>query len=270
MKIGIIGAENTHSDHFCKTINEQKQFPEHRIEYLYGGDAPKHAEEMCAQYGMELCGSEEELIEKSDAVVITYRRGSEHFTPAMKVLKAGKPLFNDKPFTNSSEQTKALIDYAAEHNSLVCGGSNLKGLPGLPELKSLMGPGRTAVITFGADADSIYDGYWFYGIHSAELCITLCGENFSSVSSYRNGDSVITVVNYPDRNCVISTHPGNHDLHISIAGEGETVHRYLPLNYQDVGPGEFVRMAESKILPRPLSFYLAATRLTEEIIKLKS
>jgi len=266
MKIGIIGAENSHTAHFCRVINEENRFPGNRVVWLYGTDSPDTASRLCGQYGLTLCGSEEELIEKSDGVVITYRRGSAHFEPAMKTLKAGKPLFNDKPFAVSNEQARALTDYAAAHASLLCGGSNLKGLPELPELKKQMGAGKTAVISFGGDVKSPYDGYWFYGIHSAELCVELCGEDFLSVDAYRNGDSVISTVHYADRACVISTNPGNTDLHISITGPEGTVHRHLPLNYQSVGPEEFIRMAENEKLPRPLSYYSSATRLVCAII----
>lgn len=267
MKIGIIGAQNSHTEHFCRAVNEERQFPGNRIAYLYGADAPDVAARLCEQYGLTLCAGEEELIDLSDGVVITYRKGSDHFAPAMKVLQAGKPLFNDKPFSVSLTQTKALVDYARENSSLLCGGSNLKGLPELPELRALMGPGKTAVISFAADVNSPYEGYRFYGIHSVELCIYLCGEDFLSVDSYRNRDSVISVVHYADRSCVISTNPGNADLHISITGTDGTVHKHLPLRYQSIGPAEFIRMVQTKQLPRPLSHYESAERLLSAIIE---
>jgi len=266
MKIGIIGAENSHTEHFCRVINDQNQFPGHRVAYLFGADAPEIADRLAGQYGLILCQSEDELIEKADGVVITYRRGSAHFEPAMKALREGKPLFNDKPFAVSNEEAEALIDYAQEHKSLLCGGSNLKGLPGLAGLTKQMGPGKTAVVSFGGDINSPYDGYWFYGIHSAELCICLCGEDFLSVDSFRNGTGVISVVHYADRSCIISTNPDNADLHISITGPAGTVHQHLPLQYQSVGPAEFIHMVETGRLPRSLSHYSSATRLVCAII----
>ncbi|MBQ0102471.1 MAG: hypothetical protein KBT31_06730, partial [Firmicutes bacterium] len=124
----------------------------------------------------------------------------------------------------------------------------------------------TAVISFGGDVASPYDGYWFYGIHSAELCICLCGEDYLYVDSYKNGDSVISLVKYSDHSCVIVTNPRNADLHITITGQEGSCHKFLPLNYQSVGPAEFMEMIEKKELPRPLSHYVAATRLVNDII----
>ncbi len=265
MKIGLIGAENSHAEHFCKTINGEKAFPGHTISYLYGADDPEKAARLCAQYGVTPVESEEELIALSDAVVITYRRGSAHFDPAMAVLRAGKPLFNDKPFCTRPAQCRELIDYALAHHSLLCGGSNLKGLEEIPELKAAVAPGSTVVISFGGDVASPYDGYWFYGIHSAELCVLLCGEDFTAVNSYLNGKTVVTVVSYPDRKCIISTNPENVDLHISVETNGTVLHRKLDMKYQSVGPAELIGMIESGELPHPLSGFEASVRLLSAI-----
>ncbi|MCL2772692.1 MAG: Gfo/Idh/MocA family oxidoreductase [Oscillospiraceae bacterium] len=110
MKIGLIGAQNSHSRHFCETINKNKKFDDAVISYIYGGDDPAECRKLCADYRLEECSSEEELIEKSDAVVITYRKGSIHYKPAINALKAGKPLFNDKPFVTDSREAKEIIE----------------------------------------------------------------------------------------------------------------------------------------------------------------
>lgn len=267
MKVGIIGAQNSHTEHFCKALNVQKVCPGTAVAYIYGGDAPEQAERLAELYGVELCTSEEAVIEKSDAVAITYRKGSMHYEPAMKVLKAGKPLFNDKPFTVNLEQCLELTRYARENKLLVTGGTNLKGMDGLQALKSQIKSGSLVTISFAADCDSEYDGYWFYGMHSAEMCIVLCGEDYTSVNSFKNGDAVVTVVSYGDKQCVICNTPHSHGIKIAITNDGKTICNHVALSYQDVGPQELIEMAQTGEMPWSLSHFEKSVELVSRIIE---
>ena len=267
MKIGIIGTQNSHTDHFCKVLNEEKACAGACAAYVYGGDDPEQAKKLAEQYGVEICASEEELIEKSDVVAITYRKGSMHFEPAMKVLKAGKPLFNDKPFTVNMAQCLELTNYARENNLLLTGGSNLKGMGSLQALKAQVKPGSLVTISFAADCNSEYDGYWFYGMHSAEMCIALCGEEYTSVNSFKNGDAVVTIVTYADKQCVICNATTSHDIKIAITNGDETTYNFVALEYQSVGPQELVEMVNSGKLPRPLSHYEKSVELVSRMVE---
>ena len=267
MKIGIIGTQNSHTTHFCMALNEQKLYEGAYVAYVYGGDDPEQAKKLAEQYGVEICASEEELIEKADAVAITYRKGSAHFEPALKALKSKKPLFNDKPFAVSVEQCRQLTDLARENNLLLTGGSNLKGMPGLLAVKEQVKPGSTVTISFAADCTSEYDGYWFYGVHSAEMCIALCGEDYTSVTSFKNGTSIVTVVTYADKQCILCNGLDSYAIKIAVTNEGKTSYHQVALDYQAVGPLELAAMASSGQLPRPLSHYDKTVELVSCIIE---
>lgn len=267
MQIGIIGAENSHTEHFIRTLNLTDTGGEARVAFLYGGDDPEKAEKLAREYGVRLAESEEELIALSDAVAITYRSGSRHGSPAMKVLRAGKPLFNDKPFAVDLETAKEITAYAREHGIPVTGGSNLKGLPALAPVRESVTPGSLTVISFAADMESPYDGYWFYGIHSAELCLALCGYDFTGVKAFRNGDAAVAAVEYPDKRCLIVNSPSSHDLKIEVIRDGETKLFPVALDYQSVGPAEFVGMIETGKLPWELRHFEKAVELVEKIVR---
>jgi predicted dehydrogenase len=266
VKIGLIGAQNSHSRHFCDVLNHDRKYPGYAITRLYGADDPAEAGRLCTEFGLTESASEEDVIEKCDAIVITYRKGSQHYAAAMKALRAGKPLFNDKPFSTSLKETKEIVDYAGAHNVLLTGGSSVKSLPGLSKAAAAIRPGSNVIITFAADPDSEYDGYWFYGIHAVELCIQLCGESFTSVSAIRNGNMVVSVVNYADRQCVIATSPNSPELKIVVTNNGQTETFHVPLNYQSVCPDEFAEMLKAKKPPRAYSHYEKATELLAGII----
>ena len=257
MTIGLIGAQNSHARHFCKAI---------KISYIYGADDPAECARLCGEFGLEECASEEEVIAKSDAVVVTYRKGSEHYAPVMKAIRAGKPVFNDKPFAANLREAEEIAALARELDVPLTGGTNLKGLPELPAIKESIVPGSAVVISFAADPASEYDGYWFYGIHAAELCVQLCGEGFTQVRAFENRGVVVSHVNYPDRLCVLVTAPQSGELKISVTNGGGTVCHEIPLHYQDVGPGEFLEMARTGVAPRAYSHYTRAVELVDRVI----
>lgn len=267
MNIGLIGAENSHARHFLLTINKEKRFPAHAITHIYAGDAPAAGEELAREFGIELAIDEDQVIAACDAVVVTYRKGSLHAAPVLRALKAGKAVFNDKPFSTDPAKAHEIAAYARAHHSLICGGSNLKGVPGVMELRAKVKKGAAVVISFAADPESVYDGYWFYGIHAAELCLTLCGTDYRDVASFRTGNTVVSTVRFDDATCVLVTDPAIKKLNIALrAGDQCTAHD-IAMTYESVGPAELVAMLDSKELPRDPGFYEAGTRLLSDIIR---
>ena len=266
MKIGLIGAQNSHSKGFCEAINKKRLWDEAAIAFIYGPDDPEQSKKLCEEFGLTECGSLEEIIEKSDAAVITYRKGSMHHEAAIKAIKAGKPLFVDKPFTSSLEEAKEIVALAKELGVPLTGGSGCKCAPKIAEMKKIIAPGSTVLISYAADPGSEYDGYWFYGIHSAEICLELCGLDFLSVQSFRNGDVVVTHVVYADKLCVLVTEPKAYNLTVSVSDSKGTV--YSPIPYDPDAPAaEFLNMAKTKTPPRDYGFYVKSIELTGKIIE---
>jgi len=100
MKIGLIGAQNSHSKGFCDAINKKHPWEDVSVSFIYGADDPEQANKLCGEFGLTECESEEELIEKSDAVAITYRKGSMHCKAAIKALKCGPDYVSVQSFKN--------------------------------------------------------------------------------------------------------------------------------------------------------------------------
>ena len=266
MNIGLIGAENSHAATFCQIYNGEKKHPGFTVTHVYGADSAEACAKLCAEYALTECRSEEDVIRACDALVITYRKGSLHYAPAMEALRAGKAVFNDKPFATSAAQAREIADYAAKNHLLLCGGSNVKSLPGLGPVAELIGPGATVMISFCADPKSEYDGFWFYGIHSVEVCVKLLGLDYKAVSACRNGESVIASVSYGDKRCVIVNTPDASDLNISVMGENTSATHFIPMDYAAIGPNQFADMIRTGKPPYGYDFYAGAVGLLEEII----
>jgi len=267
MNIGLIGAENSHSANFCEIFNKEKKHPGYVITHIFGGDSPSACAKLCAEYALTECGSEEDLIAACDAVAVTYRRGSLHFEPVMKALRAGKPVFNDKPFSTCEAHAREIADYAAANNLLICGGSGVKDLPGLDAAKKLIADGATVTISFTANPESEYDGFWFYGIHSVELCVKLLGHDYKSVNAFRTGNSVVASVNYGRSRCVIVNTPDSAGLNVTVMDGDGAANVQVPMDFHSVGPDMLVEMLKTGKPPYEYSFYPASIGLMEKIIE---
>jgi len=269
MNIGLIGAENSHTKAFCKLFNTEGKSQGNRITHVFGDDSPEAAEALATEFGLAICATEEELLAACGAVVITYRSGSRHYEPAMRALQAGKAVFNDKPFTETAEQAKALGDYAEAHGLLLTGGSSWKAVPAVLALREEIVPGSTAVISYGADVDSPYDGFTFYGIHSVELCLSLFGVDYKSVSAVNHHGAIVATVAYADKQCVIMTRPDVYDLELLHITSGKTTVCDMSDMGGNVCPEEFAAMLESGKAPRPYGYYAEAVTLMREIMNKK-
>jgi len=184
----------------------------------------------------------------------------------MKALRAGKAVFNDKPFTTDPAKAQEIADYAAKNHLLITGGSGLKNIKDLDAIAAKIGPGSTVVVSYAADTSSDYQGYWFYGIHAVELAMTLCGRDYKSVSSFKNGTMVVSSVAYADKSCIIATSPGAWEIIVSITNGGKTKKLVRPQDYNVAEVDEFIDMLKTKKAPRDYGFYVDSIRLLGDII----
>ena len=266
MKIGLIGAENYHSRAFAGLFQQEKRFPGFEIDCIYGEDDPVKCEAVLREFGIaHRCGSEAEVIERSDAVMITYRRGDAHAAPAIAALEAGKPAFVDKPFTADLAQAEAVVAAARRTGTPFCGGSTLKAMPLIGELRGKVRPGAVVTIDYNADPESPYGGFFYYSPHAVELAMALCGRQPLEVAATRTGGTVITNLLYPHCQCVLVTSPIKEKLDIRITTnlvEDFPIDDSMGYRY---GAEEFVEMVASGRAARDYDFYLDSVRLTERI-----
>src|SRR5690625_9830 len=128
----MIGLDTSHCPAFTSLLNE-KENPHHvpggRVHLAYPGGSDKLAvsynrvEGITArlrdEYGVEIADSIEEVVERSDAILLESVDGRMHLEEFRKVAPFGKPVFIDKPFTTSSEDAKEILAISEEHGSPV-------------------------------------------------------------------------------------------------------------------------------------------------------
>lgn len=230
-RIGMIGLDTGHCMSFTKKLNDPlagDKYGGYKVVAAY----PKGTElieswknkipEITKQIkdeGVEIVNSIDQLLAKVDVVIITCIDGNEHLKQALPVLKAGKPLFIDKPFAASLADAYAIVDAAKEYNTPMFSSSSLRYVGGSQDIAD----GKIGKV-LGADTYSPAhleehhpDLYW-YGVHGVEILFTMMGAGCKSVTRVFTKDTDVVTGLWDDNR--IGTYRG---IRSGKGGYGGTV-----------------------------------------------
>jgi predicted dehydrogenase len=190
VKIGIIGAENSHTAAIAKLINVEKKIKGFSVDYLWGEteDFAKTA----AKEGKipNIVKKPAEMLGKIDAVIADHRHPKYHLKAVAPFVKKGIPAFVDKPFCYRAEKGREFLKLARQSGAAVTSfsvvphwnsfRSFLKKLPEIGEVVS--------AYTWGpCDLKSKWGGVFFYGIHQVDIMLHAFGYDVDAVQVTKNG-----------------------------------------------------------------------------------
>lgn len=202
IRAGMIGLDTSHVPAFAKLFNGPKATGELagiKIIAAYPGGtdfAPSktRVEKFTADLrgmGIEIVDSIPKLLEKVDVIFLESVDGRIHLKEATPVIKAGKPLFIDKPAAGSLAEAIAIFDLARQHKVPCFSSSSVRFGAGLQELRKNAALGEIAgAETWGPC--SYQEGtpdLFFYGIHGVESLFTLMGTGCETVSRVQAADA---------------------------------------------------------------------------------
>lgn len=224
--LGIIGSQSKHAEFFGEIFNRQRRFRDFSVKYICPVDEPSRLPYVLGLTDIPcVCDTARQLIDQSDAVLITTRRGETHFAYAHAAMEAGKPVFVDKPFTLSQSDAEQLVRLSSESGVPLVAGSTICFVPDAVELKSSLENSGFALIQYKADPDSEFGGYNFYGSHLTDLC-SLWFSGAVSVKTQRNGKNITSAVSYPDKTVILASSP-EADRPCVTFSEGKTPRHVL-------------------------------------------
>ncbi|NUR89739.1 MAG: Gfo/Idh/MocA family oxidoreductase [Nonomuraea sp.] len=170
MRLGLIGLDNTHADHAVRHLNEERAFGDARIVAVGAGTA-----ERATQLGIDtLLERPEDLIGQVDAAIVMDRDGDLHRPHAEPLLKAGIPVFVDKPLAGSVADAEAILAAAKAGGVPVTSSSALRwAVVAMRERLEPLGEIRSVIATGPVQRESPYGGLAFYGIHPVEMALAL-------------------------------------------------------------------------------------------------
>lgn len=210
-RIGMIGLDTSHCVAFTQALNSVQASADlkgYKIVAAYpkgSNDIQSSVERIpgytadVSKLGVEIVGSVEELLTQVDVVLLETNDGRLHLEQALKVIKAGKPLFIDKPIAASLKDAIAIFDAAKKYNVPVFSSSSLRFTPGAQEIAK----GKIGAV-HGADAysplkfEKTHPDLFWYGIHGVEILFTLMGTGCKSVKRSIGPDNEVVVGTWND------------------------------------------------------------------------
>jgi hypothetical protein len=202
IRIGMIGLDTSHVPAFAKLFNNPNATGDlagFRVVAGYPGgtdlpasrDRVKGFTDQLRGMGAEIVDSIPALLEKVDVVLLESVDGRIHLKEATPVIKAGKPLFIDKPVAGSLADAIAIYDLAKKHNVPCFSSSSLRYGAGYQELKQNKALGEiVGAETWGACTyqDGIPDMF-NYGVHGIEPLFLLMGTGCETVTRAQTKDT---------------------------------------------------------------------------------
>jgi len=208
IRLGVVDFDTSHVVAFSQRLNH-KQVPEEQwvngAQIVCGCPGTSAISDQAkidgytkqaAELGLEILAKPEDLIGKVDGVLIESVDGSVHLERAKPFIKAGVPLFIDKPFTCSVKEAKTLAKLAAKKGVPVFSSSSLRYALEVVDIKAKEAELGKVVGVDAYSPASLHPrnpGFFNYGIHGLETLYALMGPGCESVTcTSTEGGDVIT------------------------------------------------------------------------------
>ena len=190
VRVGIIGAENSHSIGFGRLFNVEKRFPGVEVVGIWG-ETEEFAKRSAEKGHIpKIVKDPKEFLGKVDAIIVDHRHAKYHVEAARPFVEAGIPTFVDKPFSYRVAEGRELLELAQKHNTPITCLSSIGYGPGVDDMAAQvkeMDGVNSVIITGPASINSKYGGIFFYGIHIIEQLFKVFGDDAEAVRATRHG-----------------------------------------------------------------------------------
>jgi predicted dehydrogenase len=254
MRIGIVGAENSHTAAIAKLCNIQRACGRARVVAVWG-ETRAFAEKAAAAGEIpNIVKRPEEMIGEIDGVVIDHRHPKHHMPVARLFIEAQVPTFVDKPFSYGLRKGCEVIELARKKDVPITGYSVLPEQEAFRKnlLKQIREAGAIKSIfsTGPCDIRSRYGGIFFYGIHQVGLILEAFGPGIRKVEvirAPRGNPNAVAVMHYGDGGPIVTMEclaTGQRQFAVWATGEKGMVHyvHEMDPNPYLAGTKKFIRM----------------------------
>ncbi len=197
MRLGIIGAENSHSYKIAEICNIRKSVPL-RVTHIWG--ETDEAAAFAAKQGNipHIVSDWRALRGQVDAIMIDHRHGGSHAEVAQPFIEAGIPLFVDKPMTCDLAEARGLFELAEQH---ACPLITFSSKPLQKSFQArLAAIDRSTVSVFNAsgpsDLQSKHGGIFFYAIHQVDCAVEVFGPDAVSAFLHPSGVNAVATIEF--------------------------------------------------------------------------
>lgn len=207
MRVGIIGLDTSHAIEFTAILNTPRPAGANygcKVVAAYPKGSPDIKEsvsrvpeytEKLRSAGVEIVDSIDALLGKVDAVLLESNDGRPHLEQLRPCLKAGKPVFIDKPIAASLADVLTIFREAREAKAPVFSSSGLRFAKATQEVRNgSLGKVLHAETVSPAHLEPTHPDLFWYGIHGVETLMTLMGPGVDRVKRGVTSDGKIEVV----------------------------------------------------------------------------
>ncbi len=201
IRVGMIGLDTSHCLAFAKLLNmkDDKQYvPGCLLVGVYPigspdiqssvSRVPRYTEEI-QKYGVKIVDDLDELIAQVDAVLLETNDGRPHLEQVVPVLKAGLPVFIDKPIAGSLTDAVAIFELSRHYKTPLFSSSSLRYSTGAQALRNGSLGDITGCSTYSpASLEKTHPDLFWYGIHGVEMLFTVMGPGCKSITRAHSKD----------------------------------------------------------------------------------
>lgn len=207
LRIGIIGCDTSHVTAFTEVINNPNakgHVPGGKVVAAYKGGSKDidsswsrvegYVKELREKYGVTIYDTVEELAKNVDVVLLESVDGRPHLEQAKPVIKAGKPMFIDKPMAGSLRDVREIFRLAKAAKVPVFSSSGLRYGKDTQAVRAGSIGKVTYAETYGpCEIEPHHPDLFWYGVHGAESLFTVMGTGCESVVRGKTPEGKIEV-----------------------------------------------------------------------------
>jgi hypothetical protein len=207
LKAGVIGLDTSHAPAFAKLLNGDEAtgdlagvkivaaFPGGSPDIAASADRVEGYTSEFRKMGIGIAPSIEAMLEQVDVVFLESVDGRPHLEQVVPVIKAGKPVFVDKPVAGSLADAIVIYELAKKHEVPLFSSSSLRFSPGILGMRDDDRVGKV----LGCEArgpctlEPHHPDLFWYGIHGVETLFTIMGSGCKEVSRARTDGTELVV-----------------------------------------------------------------------------
>jgi predicted dehydrogenase len=198
LRIGMVAVNTPHAPIYARLLWDPDApgaaaEPQARITTIWDDD-PDRAAAYAREHRTEVVATPEAMVGVVDAVMIIEKDQRRHAAQAIPFLRAGVPVFINKPLADDMADARAILDAARATGTPMFSSSALRFDPDVAKVKAQLaesGPARVAV-SVG------YRELLYYGVHATEIAVTVLGTGVEWVENRGVGDRDLIQAQYAD------------------------------------------------------------------------
>ncbi len=200
IKIGFIDyyLDEWHANNYPKFIAQQFG-DEFKVAYAYAEkdkEGGLTTDEWCAQFGVERCDTIEEVVEKSDCIIVLSPDNPERHLDLCRIpLASGKRVYVDKTFALTKEIAKEIVAIGEANNTPFFSTSALRFSNELADVP------REGICFINSRGPGRFDTY---AIHQIEPIVVLMGSEVKRIMSVGSGYETMVIEFSNGRRAVMS------------------------------------------------------------------